>query len=592
MPELSKSSSYSFKEPQNIREALTFLAALSENPQLISQITELVKQRARTYLKYETISGGLYNINESLSKTLTAARFVREAIVNRKLKKTYGHYSTLISAYDCAKICLGFLLRLLPKLHVTLYYLYFQAGTIFRNQGGGRWYEYTCNDEDGYVCKWLTDKPIYRTGYAPVSKAALLPGGYRNKGGLGDADGELLEGELADLLDYEAASGHLPNLLITLCFDTSFTYANVAAVLTVLKAFCEAVKNDTLLERTTNHSFLKNICTKLLPNLKPLTADPEDESASIVSLFNGNENEYKDLLKTEAYNVYIGWLKEKLPILISYLYDMGKECNRWTPYSLIHAEIVGPFTYGFIYGKKWSTVLDRTNVMPNLPVEISKLIGNGEPSTEGTLCALWQCLDPEKYTWPFTSADAETTMSSPPQPGEGASVPEAVTEASSAPVETLEQGATVLPTSPASGKEGHAAEPAATKQSPSVSSSSSSVDAAASAAVPALSKDQTITVDETAGHSSRSQASGPSGANSTATCSTRESCPDHTQYGSSEGATGSAQSTHNANADVNNTQSTITIGGAAGGAAVLGGGCAALYFLNVGGIKTLITGVP
>ncbi|GIX61063.1 secreted antigen 1 [Babesia caballi] len=38
--------------------------------------------------------------------------------------------------------------------------------------------------------------------------------------------------------------------------------------------------------------------------------------------------------------------------------------------------------------------------------------------------------------------------------------------------------------------------------------------------------------------------------------------------------------------------STITIGGAAGGAALLGGGCAALYFLNVDGIKTLITGVP
>ncbi|GIX60755.1 ribosome binding protein [Babesia caballi] len=38
--------------------------------------------------------------------------------------------------------------------------------------------------------------------------------------------------------------------------------------------------------------------------------------------------------------------------------------------------------------------------------------------------------------------------------------------------------------------------------------------------------------------------------------------------------------------------STVTIGGAAGGAALLGGGGAALYFLNVGGIKTLITGVP
>ncbi|GIX60720.1 uncharacterized protein BcabD6B2_01550 [Babesia caballi] len=38
--------------------------------------------------------------------------------------------------------------------------------------------------------------------------------------------------------------------------------------------------------------------------------------------------------------------------------------------------------------------------------------------------------------------------------------------------------------------------------------------------------------------------------------------------------------------------STVTIGSAAGGVALLGGGGAALYFLKVGGIKTLITGVP
>ncbi|GIX61764.1 variant erythrocyte surface antigen-1 family protein [Babesia caballi] len=41
-----------------------------------------------------------------------------------------------------------------------------------------------------------------------------------------------------------------------------------------------------------------------------------------------------------------------------------------------------------------------------------------------------------------------------------------------------------------------------------------------------------------------------------------------------------------------NGDSTVTIGSAAGGVALLGGGSAAFYFLNVGGIKTLITGVP
>ncbi|GIX63436.1 variant erythrocyte surface antigen-1 family protein [Babesia caballi] len=41
-----------------------------------------------------------------------------------------------------------------------------------------------------------------------------------------------------------------------------------------------------------------------------------------------------------------------------------------------------------------------------------------------------------------------------------------------------------------------------------------------------------------------------------------------------------------------NGGSTVTVGSATGGVALLGGGGAALYFLNVGGIKTLITGVP
>ncbi|GIX66179.1 uncharacterized protein BcabD6B2_56150 [Babesia caballi] len=253
---------------------------------------------------------------------------------------------------------------------------------------------------------------------------------------------------------------------------------------------------------------------------------------------------------------------------------------------------MGPFVYGFTFGNRWRRGGSIYEIVPQLLKDIAKLTGSCTSANDGTLAAFWKCINPTPISCPLPlSSVVKTTViqathheevpNTATVPGEKTGV-----ETPGRPQQENQQSP------PATGEQPHVPEPAPATESPSISSSSSSVDAAASAAVPALSKDQTITVDETAGHSSRSQASGPSGANSTATCSTRESCPDHTQYGSSEGATGSAQSTHNANADVNNTQSTITIGGAAGGAAVLGGGCAALYFLNVGGIKTLITGVP
>ncbi|GIX60623.1 secreted antigen 1 [Babesia caballi] len=71
-----------------------------------------------------------------------------------------------------------------------------------------------------------------------------------------------------------------------------------------------------------------------------------------------------------------------------------------------------------------------------------------------------------------------------------------------------------------------------------------------------------------------------------------ENINNSTEHTGQESGESQSEATHATSEASVSSGSTVTIGSAAGGAALLGGGGAALYFLNVGGIKTLITGVP
>ncbi|GIX66184.1 secreted antigen 1 [Babesia caballi] len=578
------------KEPKNLKEALNFLAALSENTELTAQIAERLKQEAAKYLLEDKLTTGSYAITPGLTQVLDAVITTREAIVNELKKRDYGIYNDLSHDNNCADRCVAILLQLLPKLHATLYYLYFRAGTTLGNQIGADWSMYKCNDDTEDLCKWFTDRISSRVFGRPDAK--LLPGGYTGPDELRDTNGHILGGELGNFVDPEAADGYLQKLLFTLSFNISLSRASTAAAVSCIDAFCKAVirgyfNGDNEYKRRSSQ--LTSICAALPDNLKPLTGGSYGRKF-LESTFQDSEKDLVDILGHYAYRKYVVSLKDKIPMLISFLDEMQKECAKWNPSSIHHREVVGPFVYGFTFGNRWRRGGSIYEIGPQLVNDIAKLTGKCTSVDDGTLVALWKCLHPTSSNCPVQSASVvSTTVIHETRNEETPST--AASPAAEKRVEPQRQPTQENHQSPpATGEQTHVPEPAPATQSPYASPSSSSEETGASAGVPSSPKDQTANGPETSADSTPSQKEGVS-----KSCSygrTVGSCDRHDHAASSDGSTGSSAITDDANTDVNNTQSTITIGGAAGGAAVLGGGCAALYFLNVGGIKTLITGVP
>ncbi|GIX66242.1 ribosome-binding protein 1 [Babesia caballi] len=574
------------KEPKTLKDALDFFGALNGNITLVGLIAAKLKQKAGVYFKTDALINGVYDMEECLKEVIGAASIVRKYIVKITYKSNYGYYGLLMSGIHCVDTCADFILNILQTLHVTLYYLYFRVDTSLRRRGGSSWSLFKCNEKGEDLFRWLTAQNSDTTASANNTKAKMLLGGYSDESELSRRPGYQVGQELSTIVDSESSEGHLPDLLLALCFTTAFTRAGTAAVLSFIGAFCTAVNNKTLRNTVVITLQLEGVCSKLLPKLKPFTVPPADETAPITSVFKGNENEYETLLRNETCSKYVDWLKDKFPALIIYLSEMQKECGKWDPdYCGVHN--AGPFAYGFMFGGAWGNRENEVyESVGKLPMDVASLIGNSESSTEATLSSLWKCIDPDKYKWPVPSAAAEPTIGTITQPSGDAPAQ------SSEKVETVSKSQSVQVSAEAAPTSlGQYSEPYRATQSPSISSSSSGADPSASGAStqPA---EHTTPASDTSDRSTGSHDSSASGNTAFSRCLSEDSCPHQSHNGAAEGSTGSSASTDDANTDVTNSQSTITIGGATGGAAVLGGGCAALYFLNVGGIKTLITGVP
>ncbi|GIX62810.1 secreted antigen 1 [Babesia caballi] len=567
------------EEPKTLKDALDFLAALGNNVPLVTQVGEMLSEKAGMYFKAELLSDGAYGIEKCLKEVLEAVSMTREAIVRRTYKSNYGNYGSLMNGMHCVETCINFFFNILPILHATIYYLYFRVDTAILMREGGSWSLFRCDNDKEALYRWLTaQKNSDTTASANNIKTKMLLGGYSSKSELSRKYGYEVGEELSNIVDSESSGGRLPDLLITVFFDTTLTHGSAAAVLSFIGAFCTAVNNGAFNGNAENRHCLKEVCSQLLSNIQPVTPNPTDPSAILESLFQGTENDYVKILSPAFYNKYVEWLKDKLPMLITYLDEMQKCCKNWYPSSPINAHVVGPFAYGFMFGRKWSTASDITNVMSNMPADISQLTGNGEPCTAGTLCALWQCIAPDQYTWPFTSASSESTAVAQDDPTAALSTAPAPEKAKN----KTEPGAKQVPSA--------SEEP--TTQPPSASSTTSSIEPSVTSGASTQHNEQTTFASDTSGHSTGSQKGGHSGTTTSLhSCPPADACSEIHEGGSTGVVNTSSPESHHAD-DVTNAQSTITIGGATGGVAVLGGGCAALYFLNVGGIKTLITGVP
>ncbi|GIX62814.1 secreted antigen 1 [Babesia caballi] len=576
------------EEPKTLKDALDFLAALNGNITLVGLIAAKLEQKAITYFNADALTSGTYDINRRLSDALKAANNVRDAIVHMSIKSKYGKYNDLIFGDGCISTCVTFLLNLLPTLHATLYYLYFQCNSGFNSRQGGAWSTYKFNSTDDALCEWLTGNTSGAGSAVIISKAALLPGGYSNSE-LSKKRGSIVAGELSELLDADYGDGPLPDILLVLFFDAKFSHASTAAALSFIKSFCTAVANDTFDATTQQHLPLKSICTKLLSNLEHLTAGPVSRTTPIVSIFKGNDGEYKQLIRTDLYGVYFDRLKYMLPKLLAYLIEMSNEVKQWYPSSFHNTTVVAPFTYGFVFSTAWSKESNLMDLMPNIHSSVFTLIGDDESSTEGTLSSLWKCIDPGQYKRPITSEEAKPTIKTITQQSGGASAPEATTEVSN--VAKKEVQVKTVPPILTSGGKGTATEPTAAASSSSSGSKLSASISVPASSVPAQNNEQTSSTSDTSDHRTGSHGGGAS-MTASASCSSADACPKNHEGGSKGVVNTSSPASNHADAGSKNTQSTITIGGATGGVAVLGGGCAALYFLNVGGLKTLITGVP
>ncbi|GIX66190.1 secreted antigen 1 [Babesia caballi] len=570
------------KEPKNLKEALNFLAALSENTHLTAQIAERLKQEAAKYLLEDKLTTGYYAITAGLKNVLGTAKTVREYIVSEQKKKDYETYNDLPHDNNCADSCVAILLELLPKLHATLYYLYFRTDSTLSGRIGGDWAMYKCNEDTEDLCKWFTDAS--GGGVIADSEEKLLPGGYTGPDELRDTNGHILGEELSNLVDPEAADGYLQKLLFVLSFNISLSRASTAAAVSCIDAFCKSVTSGVFDSdgAYNNISYqLNSICAALPNNLKPLTGGVLGRKF-LESLFQDSEKDLVEILRRDAYNSYVGWLKVKLSMLFTFIDEMQKECAKWNPSSIYQKDVVGPFVYGFTYGRRWSRGGSIYEIGPQLVKDIAKLTGSCTSANDGTLAAFWKCLYPTSITCPVPSSTSEspTVNHNNESPSRTVAI---TTKEKKVEVVSESQGQSSPPTP--------TAEPVASAYSTS-SGAETSADSSATSGASIKHNEQTTHTSNSDDHGTRFQEGGPSGANSSPSCSTGESCPDHTQYGSSEGSSGTEVGTRMGDHRVNNAQSTITIGGATGGAAVLGGGCAALYFLNVGGIKTLITGVP
>ncbi|GIX62812.1 ribosome-binding protein 1 [Babesia caballi] len=570
------------EEPKTLKDALDFLAALNGNITLVGLIAAKLEQKAITYFNADALTSGTYDIKECLTEVLGAASTTRSRIVSVTKLPDYECYTSLRADQDCVDECVGFILNLLPILHDTLYYLYFRAGTALSRHVGADWAMYNCNEETDDLFKWLTHKSIHSRSSATESKEMLLPGGYSDKSELSNAIGNKVGEEVSTIVDSEGSVGRLPNLIFAISLNISFSRASTAAALSFIDAFCKAVTSGDFYddnEYVKLSSQLTPICAALPVNLKFFTTGLNGRRL-IESLFQGNEREYEDILRRDAYGIYVGWLKDKLPTLISSLDEMRKECEKWDPSSIYPNEVVGPFAYGFMFGNPWRR--NGTNMYQyrsRVKTFATKLIGECESPKNGTIVALWKCLNSTYTSCPLPSSTSESPTVNHNSETPSITVPITTEEKQ---VEVLSESQGQSSPSPPT----LTAEPVA-----SAYSISSGPEPSGASSVPAQSNEQTSSTSDTSGHSSDPHDSGHSGTTTSLhSCPPADACSEIHEGGSTGVVNTSSPESHHAD-DVTNAQSTITIGGATGGVAVLGGGCAALYFLNVGGIKTLITGV-
>ncbi|GIX61818.1 secreted antigen 1 [Babesia caballi] len=581
-------------DPDTLKKALEFLGELHRNTQASTQLASKIKKRVAKYLNCDLFAENKYDLQHSINNLLQQANELRTRIITSKKLEEYNRGR--IIGDDGADHCVISFIDLLPKLHSTLQYLYFHVDTNFLGSDDGHWKKLHFDGVNDigdlkYLNRWLMGK-YPGTPSTDGSNCYLLPGGY-DANDLSHKKGASLKSYLWSIIDGYDGDGYIPNLLLALSFDLTYTTITTAVALVFVTAFCTAVRDGVFDYGMYESRYrgLTVVCTNLLSTLKPLTPDDVDFRESLlVALYSGSVEYFKGMLQSKYFDNYVNWLKKWLKTLILCLGQMQNDCKKWDPYVLQTGSTAGPFAYGFLFGGKWNTEPWDTRE-DHLPGAIKKLT---KPDSTSSLNSLIKCLgmkeveeekiykkyaqrkgDEFKVSEKISRSESEVASASVTGPGEGY----ATVHPAGIPIQNN------------SNHEGHSALPPVGTGSRNAPQSPTESSQGAHGSHSEEDKSQL----GAGHHQSISQDVGWNGKEAeTADGVNTDGDGDHDssrQLGSS-GVFGDPKSDDTDARVAQSGTSTLTIGGAAGGVALFAGGGVALYFLNIGGIKTLITGIP
>ncbi|GIX60651.1 secreted antigen 1 [Babesia caballi] len=588
--------------PKTLKDALDFLSKL-HTLNLGDTVGKALQNKVEANIKTLSAIDGIITLSfteeltDNVKEVLQGVASLRSVIVNNG--DSYGSYQSF--AIDgCTDECTTILLEILPNLYNTLFYLYFQVTPSFKRRGSGEWETQTCKNDpanDDYLHEWLIGKqgiPSSRT-----SSAAVLPGGY-GEGELSTKSGDDLHNILFGFVDGEGEETSFSKLIVTIISASDLTEASTAATVIWVVAFCKAVVEGVFSEKSEHriNTCISIACSNVLTNIRRIA--PEGSTGSnLIALCEGTVDYCTRNTQSDDFDVYVEWLKKHLLTVIGNLQQMGSACQNWDNLSFDQGTHAGPFAYGFMFGKGWENgAINGRNRLSNT---IEKLTEQSE--LRGSLWTLLKCINPE----------AEIIVDNK-QPQQEAPAAEAVGAAANHAATSGHVSGSVAVSGMVSETHGDASVASAAGEVQTGRQNAQSSGGSTGATISSDGAQSTSTSEgqrndeiqsnaqETRG---TTEAADPQSASGSGSLNESASHPTDTNTGAvqhqqsaaitqtgSSGGTNKSTNGDSITNDKGSDTSTITIGSAAGGVALLGGGGAALYFLNVGGIKTLITGVP
>ncbi|GIX66035.1 ATP synthase subunit beta [Babesia caballi] len=370
-------------ESASLKTTLNLLRSLKSDEALQVSVVKVLETKMLSFfnnvkasqktLSEQEISKVNNVITANLKKVLEKADELQKVIVVDN-SFTNTKYGDTVST-ECTKKITEYLLHILPKLQVTLSYLFFQVSKRFSSREGSMWRLLHCNgkgdDNDG-LKEWLIDsKSVSYTD----AISSLLPGGYVNDD-LSDKEGSELESKLVGFVDLYNGEGVLPSLLQKLFYITPFTRATTSAFLPYVAALCKNLIHGGITsvgERRVTDEF-KGVCSDVFRDLAPLTVHQRNDKADVdlVLLYNGID-EWKGIMGGKLSSNHATWMTHRLSRVLEQLQKMHSESTEWNPSGNEKSKMFGPFTYGFMYGMRWINE-NWTISHETLPTGISKLL--------------------------------------------------------------------------------------------------------------------------------------------------------------------------------------------------------------------------